>query len=173
MLQLVSRKRTPDRQAWVRPIVTVEGDTPEKGLINTLELGNYPRYAETGEKVIYTPLKEELYVLDYLMVVHEEGTVPTFQQVKEAFAKVPEEIQSRTYAFEFHHGFYDFAATDFFDLAEESKWVSFFALLTKENTGKALPGIKCHLERPIGISDEQWQELYRKYSDPYYGYIDP
>lgn len=62
---------------------------------------------------------------------------------------------------------------DFFDLAEEGKWVSLIALYTKENTGKELPGVKLKFDRPIGISDEHWRRLYNKYSNPYYGYIDP
>lgn len=173
MLKLISRKRTPDGQEWVRSIVTVDGDTPEKKLINSLEIGNYPRCTKNGEQVIYTPIESKLYLLSYMMVVHEKETTPTVQQVLDAFLDAPADIQKKAFAFEFHHGFYDFAATDFFDLEAEDKWVSFVALLTEEDTGKKLPGVKLHFDKPIGINNEQWDWLCRKYSNPFYGYVNP
>lgn len=173
MLELVARKRTLDRKNWERFIVTVEGDTDEKSLRDTLEVGNHPQYVASGEKVIYTPLKDTFYLLNYLLIVHQEGILPTVQEVLEAFKSAPVDVQEKAWAFEFQHGFYDFAPTDFFDLAEEGKWVSLVALLTKENTGKELPGVKLKFDRPIGISDEHWRGLYDKYSNPYYGYITP
>ena len=128
----------------------------------------------SGEKVIYSPLQDTLYLLGYLAVVHAQGDLPTVQQVLDALQDAPEDVQQKVWGFEWHHGFFDeIASTDFFDLAEEGKEVSLIALFTKEGTGKELPGVKLKFDRPIGISDEQWERLYRKYSAPYYGYIDP
>lgn len=173
MVELVVRKRTLDRKKWERFVVTVEGDTDDGKLRNTLEIGNYPRRTESGEEVIYTPLQKELYLLGYLIIVHQKEALPKVQQVLEAIQNAPKHIQQKVWGFEFHHGFYDFAATDFFDLEEKGKWVSMVALLSEVNTGKMLPGVKLKFDRPIGISDERWAEFYRRYSSPYYGYIDP
>ena len=173
MLELVVRKRTPDRTKWERFVATVEGDNDDRELRNTLEVGNYPRYTKGGEKVSYTPLEETLDLLGYLMVVHQKEALPETQQVLDALQNIPKDILQKVWGVEFHHGFYDFAATDFFDLEEDGKWVSMVALLTKENTGRLLPGVKLKFDRPIGITDEQWERLYSKYSSPYYGYIAP
>ena len=172
IMLLISRKRTPDQMRWERSVVTVEGDTSKRGPINSLEIGNYPKWTESGEKVIYTPLETKLYLLDYLMVVHKEETIPTVQQVLEAFEQAPDDIRGKAYAFEFQHGFYDFAATDFFDLEELGIWVTFVAVLTKEDTGKELPGVRLKFSKPIGIADDQWETLCRKYSAPFYDYIE-
>lgn len=171
MLELVARKRTPDGKDWERFIVTVEGDDQQRNIRDSLEVGNYPRYTANGEKVIYTPLQEKLHLLNYLMVVHQKETLPTVKQVWEAFQEAPTEIQEKAWAFEWHHGFFDFAATDFFELDEKGKWVALIALLTKEDTGKELPGVKLKFDRPIGMSDEQWNHIRSKYSQPYYGYV--
>lgn len=174
MLELVVRKRTPDRTKWERFVATVEGDNDDRELRNTLEVGNYPRYTKGGERVICTPLEETLYLLGYLMVVHQERELPTVQQVLDALQNAPEDVKQKVWGFEWHHGFWDeIAVTDFFDLADEGKDVSFMALFTKEDTGRPLPGVKLKFDRPIGITDEQWEKLYCKYSRPYYGYIDP
>lgn len=174
MLELVTRKRTPDRTKWEWFITTVEGDTEGRELRNSQEMGDHPQYTKSGEKIIYTPLKDKLYWLCSLMVVHKERTLPTVQQVLDALQDAPKDFQQKVWGFGYHHGFWDeIAVTDFFDLEREGKWVSLIALYTKENTGKELPGVKLKFDRPIGISDEHWRRIYFKYSNPYYGYIDP
>lgn len=173
MVKVITRRRGPG-ETFVRYFVTVEGDTHAEELIKKVELGNYPRKVN-GRRIIETQIHdsdEAFHLLGYLKVVHKEQTLPTVQDVMDAIAKTQSDISGEVFAFEFHHGFYDFAATDFYGLEDEGYWVSLVALFTKEETGKALPGTKLSFSRPFGMDDEEWKELKNKYGNSLYGYIE-
>ena len=141
MIKVIYRKRN-FKNSWDRWFVTVKD-----GDIESLDFMN--------------PLFDKRAKLDYLKVTFPNKDV---LKVKYVIDAIPKDIMDKVYAIEFHICFGDYWYLELFKGAwEEKADVAFVALLTKENTGKDLPSRSLTDERPIGISDEDWENVRREF----------
>lgn len=98
-------------------------------------------------------LETELYLLDYLKISYPGSKKLTFEFVVNS---IPEELFDKVYGVEFVDIFYATEFSRIFEDTAKHRNVVFVALLTEENTGKALPDGKIPVTQPIGLSDTDW-----------------
>lgn len=113
-------------------------------------LNPFPKQAELKY------LTETLYLLDYLKVSYPSFERLTFEYV---INSIPEELLDKVYGVEFINVFYSSEFTNILNDSLEHKHVAFVALLTKENTGRALPNKNMPETKPIGLSAEEWAKF--------------
>jgi len=151
MIKVIFRARNSANE-WNRYFVDVSNvDVMSLNFANPLSDG----------RVKLQPIDEKLYLLDYLKVTFPEDE---YFKVGHVINAIPKEILDKVYAIEFHMWFYEpWHLSLFADAVRNKHYVAFVALLTRENTGKDLPSNRLTNERPIGITDEDWQGVCREF----------
>lgn len=155
-MEIIYRKKNNSDSGWDRYFVSAKtGNLDEISFVEPT----------ANNRVELRPLGTKLYLLDYLKFGFPMKHPLTIATVKNAVNSINENILKDVYAIEYIASFSDpWMLSIFSEDVKENNYVAFVALLTEKNTGKELPGRKFPKDRPLGISDHDWEMLVKELS---------